>query len=440
MKNIIPLKIIMLAILLFMAAGCMDSKVENNKDGIEQESDTGFIPVGPGSYDSMDTAVITNIDNYEKKITFLNLILGKRYTLTYDGTTTFSNKYGEAMSLAQMEEGNIVDVTFLRTKKKLNSMQLSSECFTNTEVSRFELDLVREDLSIGSDIYNISEDAVIFSEGKEIELMDLNVWDVLTVSGIENDIYSIVVNKGHGYLKLENDEKFIGGFIEVGQSRIAEITKDMILEVPEGSYQVLISHKGGGGIKQVTINRGEEVTLDIGDLTIPEPQKGQVVFNINPSNARLYVDGEEVDASKEMQLEYGIHRFIVHAQGYSSVTSYFKVNQKMMVVDVNMESLNKSEEEENKESTENQENIQKEDVSGNGIKQFQVHIDGPKGVEVYVDGNYIGIAPVAFKKMAGSHVITLRQSGFETRSYTIQLDNEEKDVNYVFAELDQSES
>ena len=58
-------------------------------------------------------------------------------------------------------------------------------------------------------------------------------------------------------------------------------------------------------------------------------------------------------------------------------------------------------------------------------------------MEVYLDGNYIGLSPVSFGKTVGSHTITLRKSGFETRSYTIYLYNDGKDTNYSFSELEQ---
>ena len=63
-------------------------------------------------------------------------------------------------------------------------------------------------------------------------------------------------------------------------------------------------------------------------------------------------------------------------------------------------------------------------------------MDAPEGVEVYLDGNYVGISPCSFRKYSGSHIITLRKSGYETRSYTIQVDKEEKDVSYSFADLE----
>ena len=74
------------------------------------------------------------------------------------------------------------------------------------------------------------------------------------------------------------------------------------MTVPEGSYQVDISYNGGGGTKNVVINRNEETTLDIGDLEVAEAQYGMVLFSLNPSDAELYIDGSQVDASQPVTL------------------------------------------------------------------------------------------------------------------------------------------
>ena len=69
------------------------------------------------------------------------------------------------------------------------------------------------------------------------------------------------------------------------------------------------------------------------------------------------------------------------------------------------------------------------------LAQYKVFVDAPAFAEGYLDGNYVGIAPTSFAKSEGSHIITLRRSGCETRSYTISVDREYKDVTYSFAEL-----
>ena len=417
---------------MLLAAGCSFKKNQNetNPDNT-QGTDTGFILTGPGSFDSADTAVVVRINKEEEKITFLNLTINRNYTLQYDGTTVFSDKYGQSMSLEQIREGDIVYVTFLKSKKRLATLAISGDSWTTADISRYQFDVVSHDVTIGNEIYKVTENTKIFSNGEEIEMMDLNSADILTFNGIGNTVHSIVVEKGHGYLRLSGDENFIGGWIEVGQNIIYQITEDMLLTVPEGSYQVLISTKGGGGTKSVIINRNTEVTLDIGDLEVEAPQYGQVLFAMSPSSASLYVDGNLVDTSLPVTLEYGIHQLMARADGYSTVTSYLKVAQESAGIDITLD-LEKDDEEEEEEN--NEETVS----SGNGTttaSYYQVYIDAPEGAEVYLDGNYIGICPISFKKVEGPHVITLRRTGYETRSYTIQVDGEDKDISYSFAEL-----
>ena len=274
-------------ICMLLAAGCSFKKNQNetNPDNT-QGTDTGFILTGPGSFDSADTAVVVRINKDEEKITFLNLTINRNYTLQYDGTTVFSDKYGQSMSLEQIREGDIVYVTFLKSKKRLATLAISGDSWTTADISRYQFDVVSHDVTIGNEIYKVTENTKIFSNGEEIEMMDLNSADILTFNGIGNTVHSIVVEKGHGYLRLSGDENFIGGWIEIGQNIIYQITEDMLLTVPEGSYQVLISTKGGGGTKSVIINRNTEVTLDIGDLEVEAPQYGQVLFAISISQLK----------------------------------------------------------------------------------------------------------------------------------------------------------
>ncbi len=402
----------------------MISGNESGQPSADKDTDTGFVVTGPDSYDSADTAILVGRDEEKNTATFLNLELGKRYTLSIDGTTGFYDKYGESISLDQVEIGDIVDVTFLKSKKHLTTLQLSPAAWSYEDVERYEIHPVRGEISIGSDIYKLTSNTQYLSEGRSMDSMDLNASDVLSFQGIGSQILTVRVEKGHGYLRLANDENFVGGWIEIGQTQIRRITEDMLLLVPEGNYQVNISNKGGGGIKSVTINRNQETTLDIGDLEIPEPQYGMVLFSLSPSSAELYIDGEKVDPSGPVDLIYGIHQLIARAEGYQSVTQYIRVAQESAGINVVLEHNESEEEEESKESPED-----------TLTDYYKVYVNAPEGVEVYVDGNYVGISPCSFRKNAGVRVITLRKSYYETRSYTVQVDDEEKDMSLSFADL-----
>lgn len=389
--------------------------------------DTGFVVTGPESFDSADTAILVDRDDKENTLTFLNLELGRRYTLSMDGTTRMYDKYGQILSINQFDKGDIVDITFLKSKKHLTVMQLSASAWSYTDVARYELNMIRRELSIGEEVYKLTDNTQFLSDGRSIELMDLNSSDVLSFQGIDSQVLTVRVDKGHGYLRLVNDENFVGGWIEIGQTQIQRITEDMLLTVPEGSYQVNISHKGGGGIKTVVINRNEETCLDIGDLEIPEPQTGMVLFSLSPTNAELYIDGEKVDVSGPVSLEYGIHQLIARAEGYHSITQYIRVAQESGGFDIALEAVD----EDSKESSSSSSGS----TAPTATSYYKVYIDAPEQAEVYLDGNYIGISPCNFRKTPGAHTITLRRTGFVTRSYTVQIDEEQRDMTLSFADL-----
>lgn len=408
----------LLLFLMLLCCGCGQQNSEPQATPVPfvEETTQQEVVYRPDSYDSADTAVIVKKDGDAKTITLLSIEAAKRYTLNVTGTSTLYDKHGAAVSLDQMNPGDIVEVTFLKEIKRLNSMQLCSEAWENDLVSRYEIDWKRNTITIGKDIYQFSEDTLFLSQGKEIEQMDLNAVDVLGFQGIGSNVLSVVVEKGHGYLRLENDTKFIGGFIEVGQSLITKIKEDMLLTVPEGTYQVLFSTDGGEGSKSVTIARNQEVVLDIGDLEVEEAKFGTVIFTISPSTATLYIDGNKVDTSVPISLEYGIHQLIARADGYNTITNYLKVGQVTTGIDIELDKMD----------TEKEEKI---------TAKYKVYIDAPEDVEVYLDGNYVGVSPVSFAKEAGTHNLTLRKEGYETRSYTIVVDDEEKDVSFSFGDL-----
>lgn len=433
---------------------------------MEEEKSTGFVAAETGIFDSADTAVVAEIDMEGKTVTLKNMDKKRQYTLVYDGTTFFYDKYGKVISVTQLQKGEVVDVTFFKERKRLNTLQLSGEAWSHKNMSEYKLNEEKFQAEVGSAIYAYSEDIVVISDGKQGDLIDINPVDTLTFRGIGSDVYSIVVEKGHGYVRLKNEEYFYDGWIEIGNKIIKRVSENMLLTVPEGSHQVLISNKGTSGVKQIEVRKDTELELDVGDLKGEEPKYGNVVFTITPEEATLYLDGDKTDYSSPVRLEYGIHQMIVMAEGYDTISQYLKVGQASAGIEVTMKAkadvsgndvsgndvLSDSEilNEVNRILEEKgYSGITTDDLAGNNTGtdstqtntpitstlSYYVTIEAPIGVEVYLDGNYIGIAPCSFKKEVGSHTLTLRKTGYVAKSYTIQVDMDEKNVSYSFLDL-----
>ena len=128
-------------------------------------------------------------------------------------------------------------------------------------------------------------------------------------------------------------------------------------------------------------------------------------------------------------LEYGLHQLIARAEGYHSITQYIRVAQESLAFELTLEEADAGE---SQEPSDGDSSTVPTDTT---TDYYKVYVDAPEGAEVYLDGSYVGIAPCSFRKVEGTHTIILRKAGHETRSYTIQVDNEEKDISFSFADL-----
>lgn len=448
------------AALLMLAAltltGCTSeaSNIGVAKNKENHVVDTGFSVSTVGSFDSADTAVVLSTDAANKAVSFVNMETGKQYTLYYDGTTYVKDKYEGPMTISQIKAGDIVDVTFLKGKKKLASIQKSPKAWIYDGISNYDLAGANKTASIGSKTYSLPAGVVVLSDGRRMGTEEVVSQDEVTISGIDHKIYSVNVDRGHGYLRLKNDQPLLGGWIEVGNRVIRQITEDMLLTVPEGSYQVVLDNNGIGCVKEITVERDKEVVLDVGDVEIAEDKTGIILFEVTPASAKISVDGKPIETGTAVELRYGIHQVVIEASGYDTLTRYIQVGSERAAISFTLEESRKSDKNDNSVSGNTAERIpwqdtldtvKKDSVSKNDTlsqnalttaNNNKVYVDSPKGVEVYLDGNYVGIAPVRFTKTAGRHEITLKKSGYKTKSYTIYLENNKKDETYSFSDLE----
>ncbi|MDE6419413.1 MAG: PEGA domain-containing protein, partial [Lachnospiraceae bacterium] len=230
---------------------------------------------------------------------------------------------------------------------------------------------------------------------------------------------------------------------------------------PEGRYVVSGSREAGHGTLSVAVCKNQEQTLDVGDFAV-EIKEGKVYFDVMPVSATVYVDSEKVDISGPVSLTYGVHFLMIRADGYETMVKYLSVGQETASLAITLEKASEDSDDDDDDQNSSDGNgtnngngtgsgneangsdtgtgyggqaSEPEVVTADDGTVFYVLVTAPEQAEVYVDGIYVGIAPIRFKKVPGSHEITLRRIGYQTRAYTIQLDDEKKDVTYSFSEL-----
>ncbi len=432
-----------------------------------------------------DTAIVISLDSEEKQIVLQNSSGSKRYELTYDGRTEFFDSFGEAIAGFQVNSGDIVNVRMSVHSGYLKSLQISPDVFTLRNVSHYTFDVNKRMLSVGKDNYRLSERTLLLFSGEPGEIKDICPGDILTIRGIDRTVLTCTLEKGHGFLKLMGEDRFAGGWLEIGDT-IIRISKDMLLTVPQGDYDMRITYKGRGGVKNVSIERDKETLVDISDLKDELLLTGKVTFNVKPADARLFINGEETVKMLPVELEYGVYAVTVKSDDYDPYSAYISVGKPEAEIDIDLTQGEEEEEEEETSSSarvidysqpsevarkdssssasmmaplppagvdttrpssssatsssaeDEEEDDEDEEEEGSEVEPDETNllfIDDPDDVEVYYDGSYIGISPLNIKKEPGTHVITLRKDGFATKSYTITLSDEDKDESYEFRDL-----
>lgn len=460
-KAILPIAFIVIIVILGAFLITKEYK-KNRKPEVNEIPETEEV-VNLDELTATDTVVLTGVNTDEQALSVRHIGEIEDYVLSYDNTVPFTNKYGDTITASELKYGEILNIVYSKHSKAVLSVAISGDTWTMTDMVDYSIDENRKMITIMGDKYQYGSDLVVYSENEPIRIMDITDMDTLTIKGYNRKVCSIIVEQGHGYLRIKNDAYFIGGFIEVGQKIIRQITEDMLLTVPEGRYKVKVSNRGYAGEENVIIVRDKETELDLSKIEVEEVAIGHVQFELTPEYAQLYIDDEITDYDERVPLEYGAHKIRIEAAGYKTVETNIKIGDDYANVSVDLDPLDEGEEEETSGSK-STDSVDYESTNGNlsndststtsdytdnsgnttessseiattisGSKK--IYVEAPTDAEVYLDGNYIGVAPVSTGKVTGSHTITLSKSGYITKSYTIYVENDNNDVTLSFSEL-----
>lgn len=345
MKNperiFIPIAIIMIIAILgcYMILNEYNGKSVQIKKGVTAESNNNSEVATDNQLKGESMAILIGVDKEEKTVLLEPVKAGNRIMLGYDTRTKVLGKYGKLMTMDQLALGEILDVTYSVHNNIIDTMQISKNAWSQTDVRRFDINPKSRIMEIADSMYRM-DDSVIVSYGSKLaDLIDVTSVDTLIVKGVDRRVCSIIVQKGHGYLRLANDEYFIDGWIEVGQEIIKPISNRMLLPVPEGDYKIRVTNHGYAGEENVVIERDKETTLDLSKIKIEEVAISHVLFDITPNYAQLSIDGEMTDYEERVPLEYGVHNIHVELAGYETIDTNIKVASEYGDVTITMDKL-----------------------------------------------------------------------------------------------------
>ncbi len=457
--------IILVVMVLTVAAKNSSPKTSPDQAQSEEEN--------TGEEDVRILAVLKEIDALAGTMTLLDTESGQDFILDYFGGTDIIDKYEKVIAAAQLTIGEMVDAYYSPDTFELSKLQISKLAWEYKGISNWSMDSTDNIITIADSKYKYSENLVITKDGLFLDPADLNEKDVLVMKGRDREIYSILVTKGHGTVRFEDYEDFIGGTAYIGNKEILPVVADMIVTVREGSYDVTLEKESFSGTKKLEVIPGEEVVLNMGEFKKPPLRTGTVRFYITPEGADLYIDNLLKDYNKAIELEYGDHSVKVELGGYTTYTGTLEIGESGKTVSIDLVESNSTEnisdsdnqntadqnrEKENTDTTDNNEitgknnsNTDTEDVSDDkdsnnadaGYEQVDadnyIYIEEPADASAYFNGKFKGTVPVSFPKETGTHYITIIKSGYKTKTYTVEIKEDEEDVTFRFPDMEESE-
>ncbi len=442
----------------------------------------------PAPAEHEQLAVVLEIDTEIKMITVYDVEKEEEQRLVYTGATTFFDGHGIQLTAAQLVKGGLYQFMintkeeWISTAKEAVDRREKPEdngVWEKTGVDYFTI--LDGKITFRDQNYHYNDGLCVMNNGKMVQISDLKSGvDIITVRGRGQVVYEIVVTKGHGYISLKNHEDFVGGMIAIGSTRVDTVTEEATYLVREGTYEVTVEYGEYEGTEKITVARDTTAEFDVFEYGSGPIKKGWLTINIDPLGANLYVDGEKTYYTDGLELDYGVYQFEFTEGGYISYKATVQIDQprqslSVFLIEQAAENTGGEEDDPTKDPVINTGNGDDDPDgtdsglgSGNnnntgggsqgsggntGISapvqtsvsiakmgQYRlnennvIYILGPAGAEIYLDGVYLGKAPIDFEKIIGSYVITIiTEDGTTMLKNMMETDNG-ADAYYNFSE------
>ena len=406
-------------------------------------------------------AVLRGIDKEGGRIGVYLVNEMKETSFAYDLATSVKSVNNQELVMPELKLGSILNLEFRAETDMLAKVEVNKEAWDYQGVRNLVINEVLSKMQIGESNYMYDAGLTVISCKDNVSLSNIDTLkDTLEIRGIGEKILSIDITTGHGILDFAGYDDFLGGTIEVGYDVFDDITDNMKYVLREGQYKVIMKNGNLSVNKVVDIKRDRTEVLKLSDFTKEMDKSSKVTFNLSPSNAAIYIDGREVDANSKLTLNYGEYLVKVAAEGYTGFEKVVTISKPKTVMSIALALKKEKPQEEDEddgmtEPSTGVENVENnlDDLEDNEIsntpsedeedEETKVRTDStkiisfrkPEGATISFDGKVIGDAPCEMTKVTGEHDITLKKDGYETQTYTVDIDDDGEDVVFSFPEM-----
>ena len=315
--------LVLVTLLMVFLVGCGEEKqsTENSEDSLASETEAVF------THEEVEkTAVLIGVDTDKSEMIFRDIVTGEDKPLGYHGGISIINKHQSEMLFDDLVLGGVYDVTYYGDTSRIVKIVENSAALTLKEIEKFSADKNTNTAMYKGTSCKISEHIAAFDKDTLIDVSEINLEDQLTITYYGDKLVSVAIDLGHGYVRLVNQDTYIGGMVEIGYDVVVPVTANMLVPVREGIYTLRINRAGYRENKKVNVIRDRECTVDVGDLAIPS---GVVNFIVTPEEAvpSLYVNDQYYEGLAFTAIYNTSYSYVIKAEGYKDYKGSINIKE-----------------------------------------------------------------------------------------------------------------
>ena len=356
------------------------------------------------------TAVIKHIDAKGNSIIIADVETDEGIELKIKHEIQIIDKYGRDIDVTELKIGEIVNVKYNELNGEVETLRISAESFEYTGLENIIVNKETKTIKNANDIYLYTDEIVILYNNSPIPISEITKDDTLTIKGFKNKIYTIIMEKSHGYIKLKNYDGFVGGYIGIDRDESVNVLQQLeSIPISTGNHKIVIEKEGYEVfIRELEVQKDETIELDLGATEI---KKGNVEFRANVDEYELFINGEIQNSLEERKLDYGEYEILARKSGQLDYKTTIKVDKDQIIVNIKFDEKPK----------------------------FINITTSPDQVQVYIDDNFAGYSPISAPTKIGEHIVMLVKENYLTKKYTIRITDNNMDAYFNFPALERKD-
>ncbi len=338
--------------------------------------------------------------------------------------TKISDMYGSAMPAAQIKAGDIVEMVYQQDKEKVLSISKTSKVKSWKKISGVTIHHTNNQINIGGTAYDYVDDTMVFqSDGNKTNMAFVTPFDVVSIQGVNDIIWSITINEVAGSITL-TDLPTTKGTLEIDRTRSFKLDelKGNISVIP-GEHKILLQMEGYEIVKEdIVVEPGENYEISLKDVkkayTVVNP-----LVNSSIANYTIKIGDKTYNKGEEIKVQQGTYKVEAEAEGYEPWSKEIVCGIEPFNLVISF--IQKPTPSEAPDTTGETNTVL------NNTQTITLNTN-PMGAKVYVNGVFKGETPCTVTLINGSYGVLFEKTGYSAYSTTILLDGSNEQVSYLY--------